>query len=69
MKGIIKFYNTKKGYGFILQEDKGLQDIYFHATNALYEPIVSKDRVTFEIRQSIRKEGSVEAVLVDIIEI
>ena len=29
--GTVKFYNKKKGYGFIQQDDGG-DDVYFHAT-------------------------------------
>lgn len=31
MKGKIKFFNDKKGYGFIIKEDG--TDIFFHATD------------------------------------
>lgn len=46
-KGIVKFYDTSKGFGFI--KDLGnQQDVFFHV-NELLEPVAENNKVTFEI--------------------
>ena len=54
IKGTVKFYNDKKGFGFIQPED-GSKDVFVHATaleragiNMLYEG----DKVSFEVGDS-----------------
>ena len=46
-KGMVKFFNDDKGYGFII--DKETRDTIFVHVNELSEPITQKDRVEFEI--------------------
>lgn len=46
-KGIVKYFNTEKGYGFINDQMSG-KDIFFHL-NSLVHPVQSNDRVTYEI--------------------
>lgn len=45
-KGTVKFFNDKKGFGFITKENG--TDIFVHATGLL-EPIENNDEVEFEI--------------------
>jgi cold shock CspA family protein len=60
---------SERGFGFINQDgaddDRG---IFFHVGNVLgdFEP-QAKDRVEFEVRESARKPGSVEAVQVKLL--
>ena len=53
MKGIIKWYNSRKGYGFVTPSDNS-EDVFVHAT-ALKECGLKKlytgSEVTFEIDQ------------------
>lgn len=46
-KGIVKFYQKEKGFGFITPEDGG-KDVFVHAT-ALQEPIQKDEEVVFDI--------------------
>lgn len=45
--GVVKFFNTEKGYGFIIDEDTGLS--YFTHMENLIDQIADNDKVTFEI--------------------
>jgi CspA family cold shock protein len=45
-KGIVKFYNSSKGFGFIKADSSG-QDIFVHATG-LVDQIRDNDSVSFE---------------------
>lgn len=45
--GKVKFFNTEKGYGFII--DIETKDSYFVHIDSLDEPITENDEVTFEI--------------------
>lgn len=50
MKGIVKFYNVDKGYGFITPDDGG-KDVFVHATaleRAGLGPLKEGDIVAFE---------------------
>ena len=46
MKGIVKFFNNSKGFGFITKEDG--KDIFVHASG-LIDPIENNDEVQFEV--------------------
>jgi len=56
MEGIIKFYNSKKGYGFIerLGNNKTVEDIFFHKKDVFDGPSCFEqgDRVVFNIEIS-----------------
>ena len=45
-KGIVKFFNEAKGFGFIIDSDTN-EKIFFHFTG-LVDPIREEDKVTFE---------------------
>ena len=51
-KGIVKFYNTERAYGFITDNDTG-KDYFVHVTG-LIDPIKMKDEVTFELIENNR---------------
>ena len=61
---------SQKGFGFIKQDeaadDRG---IFFHMANVVgdLEPN-ENDRVEFEIRESVRKPGTMEAVQVKLLD-
>jgi CspA family cold shock protein len=48
-KGIVKFYNQPKGYGFIVDEEG--KDIFFHIT-AVTEEVKKDDLVTYNIKDT-----------------
>jgi CspA family cold shock protein len=48
-EGIVKFFNTEKGFGFI-KPNNGGEDIFVHATGLLDPQIRENDRVTFETK-------------------
>ena len=50
--GLIKFYNERKGYGFIV-EDETQKEIFVHATG-LIDRIRQEDRVEFDISEDHR---------------
>lgn len=45
--GIVNFFNTEKGYGFIV--DDVTKESYFTHVNNLVDPVEEKDQVSFEI--------------------
>ena len=54
MKGIVKWYNTKKCYGFIESEDG--KDVFIHKSAIPFWTIILKkgDKIEFEIESSNR---------------
>ena len=53
MKGIVKWYNARKGYGFITPEDSS-DDVFVHATSLKdcgLKKLFTGSEVTFEIDQ------------------
>lgn len=46
-EGTVKFFNTEKGFGFIVDRDSG-ESVFVHA-DSLQDPIRDNDKVTFEI--------------------
>ncbi len=55
--GTIKFFNEKKGYGFIV-DDKTEKDVFVHHTGLL-DPVTNNDRVTFEISEDERGKKAI----------
>lgn len=56
-KGVVKFFNESKGYGFII--DQQTQDSVFVHINQLTEPIKEKDKVTFEVEKGQKGPSAV----------
>jgi len=53
MKGIVKWYNARKGYGFISPEDSS-DDVFVHATalkNCGLKKLYTGSEVTYEVDQ------------------
>lgn len=55
--GTVKFFNEKKGYGFIVDENTE-KDVFVHHTGLL-EPIANDDRVSFEISEDERGKKAI----------
>ena len=56
-KGIVKFYNTEKGFGFI-QPDNGEKDAFVHATaleRAGINTLSEGQKVSFDIFDGVEK--------------
>jgi CspA family cold shock protein len=60
-KGIVKFFNYEKGFGFIKPEDSN-QDIFVHKSG-LKQNIQENDEVVFEIEQGNRGLNAVNVRL------
>jgi len=56
-RGVVKFFNESKGYGFII--DQQTQDSVFVHINQLTEPIREKDKVTFEVERGQKGPSAV----------
>jgi cold shock CspA family protein len=59
--GFVKFFNTEKGYGFIV--DKETDGSYFVHADNLREPIKDNDKVTFEVGKGPKGPIAIEVKL------
>ncbi len=55
--GTVKFFNEKKGYGFILDDVTG-KDVFVHHTG-LVDQIKNDDKVTFEVAEDEKGKKAV----------
>ena len=54
-QGIVKWFNDRKGYGFISQEEGNDVFVHFSSINATgYKTLSEGDRVEFDIEESDR---------------
>jgi cold shock CspA family protein len=60
--GIVTFFNTEKGYGFI--KDLITQESVFVHINALTEPIKENNKVSFEVEMGAKGSNAVNVKLV-----
>ena len=51
-RGVVKFYNNEKGFGFIVDSDSK-EDVFVHKTG-LVDNIQEEDEVEFEMEQGKR---------------
>lgn len=69
--GSVKFYDTKKGFGFIAPDEEGTHegDLFFHATSmrgaemGRYHVIPDETRVEFEVGEDSRGVRAVDVSL------
>lgn len=60
IKGVVKFYNSQKGFGFIQPED-GSKDVFVHATaleRAGIHTLVEGQKVSFNTEED-RRSGKI----------
>lgn len=50
--GVLEFYNTEKGYGFIIDK-KSREKFFVHHSNMI-EPLVITDKVMFDTEKSVK---------------
>lgn len=60
-KGTVKFFNAKKGFGFILEEASG-QEVFVHVSG-LVDKVRDGDAVVFETRRGKKGVTAVEVKL------
>ncbi len=48
-EGVVKFYNTLKGFGFITPAQGG-EDVFVHSSG-LFDEVRENDKVVFEVAQ------------------
>ena len=48
--GVVKFFNTSKGFGFITPDD-GSKDVFVHQ-NGLTDEISEGDKVSYDVEES-----------------
>ncbi|MBK8499320.1 MAG: cold-shock protein [Flavobacteriales bacterium] len=51
--GTVKFFNTEKGFGFIVPDDGG-KEVFVHKTGTR-EPIREGDKVTYDVEQGSQR--------------
>jgi CspA family cold shock protein len=68
-KGVIKFYNEDRGYGFI-RPDGDSAEVFFHCRNVVgdSELITEGVPVEFEQQPNTRRADSMEAVAVRVLD-
>ncbi|MVM33156.1 cold shock domain-containing protein [Spirosoma sp. HMF4905] len=57
-QGIVSFFNTSKGYGFI--RDLKTQESIFVHMNGLIDPVSENDKVTFDVTRTPKGLNAVE---------
>ncbi len=61
-KGLVKFFNDSKGFGFIVDEDTG-NDIFVHVSG-LVDEVKENDEVTFDVADGRKGLNAVDVKLV-----
>lgn len=66
-EGVVKMFNTKKGYGFIHNEDGN--DIFFHYSNIVsdeeFKSLKVNDKVTYTIEETERGKRAINVTKVE----
>jgi len=62
MRGIVKFFNNEKGYGFIKNNTNG-EEVFVHSTGII-DKIKENDEVEFEMQQGRKGMNAVNVTIV-----
>jgi CspA family cold shock protein len=62
-QGKVKFFNTEKGFGFIVPEESG-NDIFVHA-NGLIDEVREDDQVEYDVEEGRKGMNAVNVKVVD----
>jgi CspA family cold shock protein len=57
--GVIKFFNSTKGYGFIKDDASG-NEVFVHITGLIDQPINQGDKVSFEISEGRKGVNAID---------
>lgn len=61
--GIVKFFNAKKGFGFII-DDESKEDIFVHSSG-LVDEIHENDHVSYNIEEDSRGKKAVNVYVLN----
>ena len=65
-RGVVKFYNSMKGFGFITADDG--EEIFFHKSNVkdagFRDALVQGDNVQFELKREVKGKRAYNIVRV-----
>jgi CspA family cold shock protein len=64
IRGVVKFYEVEKGFGFITP-DNDEEDLFFHETALNGEKIYDNDHVEFEMSEGPRGPIAIHVKLID----
>lgn len=56
-RGIVKFFNSEKGFGFITPEEGG-KDLFVHKTG-IRQPLYEGDKVTYDVEEGPKGPNAV----------
>lgn len=59
MKGVVKFFNERKNYGFI-EPEEGEEDLFVHRSDLEEETLEEGDEVEFETEESEKGPRAVQ---------
>ena len=62
-KGTVKFFNSEKGFGFIVPED-GSEELFVHHTG-LIDDINEGDQVEYEVGEGRKGPNAIDVKVVD----
>ena len=60
-KGVVKFFNNSKGFGFIIEEETSKE--YFVHSSGLKDNISENDKVTFDLEEGKKGLNAVNVKL------
>lgn len=62
-EGIVKFFNSEKGFGFITPSNSN-KDIFVHTSGLIHE-IIENDKVAFEVEEGAKGLNAVKVERID----
>jgi CspA family cold shock protein len=62
-KGIVKFFNEEKGYGFLVENETG-KDVFVHVSDLNNDILTKNDKVSFDIEVTTKGTKAVNVVII-----